>query len=118
MKKIILLVAMIITVMACDKSATSIKVSKTIERYELLAEYPNRKEKRLKEYLKVAFGNDSLLLNEGVGAGKEVKLASGTVFYLRHNPNKLEIEMLKEKNSTKGYQFFDEMASGIKKALN
>lgn len=118
MKKIILFVAMFITVVACNSNSTSIKVSKTAERNELLAEYPNRKEKRLMEYLKVAFGSDSLLLKDGIDNGKEIKLASGAVFYLRHNPRKLEIEMLLERNNTKGYQFFDEMAKGVKEALN
>lgn len=118
MKKIILYIAMFITVMACNKSSTSIKVNKTKERYELLAEYPAKKEQQLKRYLYSAFGKDSLLLNENVEAGKEIKLGNGTVFYLRYNPKKLEIEMLLEKNNQKGYQFFDEMARGVKKALN
>ncbi len=108
---------MIAMLIACDQGRTSVKVNKTLGRYELLAEYPEKKEKLVQEYLKMAFKKDSSLLKEGIDLGKEIKLSNRAIFYLRHNSGKLEIEMLKEKNNFKGNQFFDEIVGGIKKVL-
>jgi len=118
MKKIILIVTTLIIVMACNQEKTAINVNKTTEYYKLLAEYPFHKEKRLKDSLNAAFARDSLLLGVGIEAGKEVKLANGAVFYLKHDNRKLEVEMLLEKNNLKDRQFFDEMTSKVKNALN
>lgn len=118
MRKILLLVAMIVIVMACNKKGTSVKVTKSVDRYELIAEYPEQQTEKVTEVLKSVFKNrDSLLLTKSVSEGKEIILANGATFYLRYNPRKLEIEMLKEKNNLKGRQFFDEMTNEIKKVL-
>lgn len=109
---------MVIIVIACNKQGTSIKVNKTKERYELVAAYPNRKTEKVEKYLITVLANgDSVLRNANINTGKEVKLANGVVFYLRYNPGKLEMEMLLEKNNRTGYQYFDEMAKGIKAAI-
>ncbi|RZK00450.1 MAG: hypothetical protein EOO43_25190 [Flavobacterium sp.] len=117
MKKIIVFVTMVIIVIACSKQGTSIKVNKTKERYELVAAYPNRKTEKLEEYLKTVLGNGDIILREDIKTGKEIRLANSTIFYLRYNPGKLEMEMLLEKNNRTGYQYFDEMAKGIKAAI-
>lgn len=109
---------MFVIVMACNKNGTSIKVNKTNDRYELTAEYPERKTSKVTEMLKATFKNqDSLLLTKSVSSGKEITLANGTTFYLRYNPGKLEMEMLLEKNNTTGYKYFDKMVVDIKRAL-
>lgn len=109
---------MAIIVMACNKNGTSIKVNKNKERFELMAEYPHEKERQLSLFLQNSFKQDSRLLRQDLAIGKEVKLANGAVFYMRHNPRKLELEMLKAKNNAVGYQFFDEFVQGIKRVLD
>lgn len=119
MKKILLIIALAVLIMACNKSGTSIKVNKTKERYELIAAYPKRKDEKVMQVLKTAFKRkDSLLLTKSVSDGKEITLANGTVFYLRYNPGKLEMEMLLQKNNRTGLKYFDEMAANVKTALN
>ncbi|WAC42348.1 hypothetical protein [Pedobacter sp. SL55] len=118
MKKIILYIAMFITVMACNRKETSIKVSKTADRFELIAQYPDDKEKQLSVFLQNSFKQDSGFLRQDLAVGKEIKLTNGVVFYIRHNPRKLELEMLKAKNNAVGHQFFDELVKGIKRVLN
>lgn len=119
MKKIIALVTIAIIVMACNKKGTSIQLDKTKERYELTATYPNSKTEKLEGYLKAVLQNgDSVLHTEDIHVGKEIRLANGAVFYLRHNPGKLEMEMLVVKNNNKGYQYFDKVANGVKELLN
>jgi hypothetical protein len=119
MKKIIVFVTMIIIVMACNSKGTSIKINKTKHRHELVADYPGRKTKKLERYLNAALENgDDILLDEQAGTGKEIKLTNGTVFYLRYNPGKLEMEMLMEKNNATGHKFFDQITEGVKEALN
>lgn len=104
--------------LACNKSGTAIHVKKTEKRYELVAEYPERKTKKLEAYLKTAFENgDKVLHDEQINTGKEISFANGTVFYLRYNLCKLEMEMLVERNNTTGHRYFDEMAEGVKQAL-
>lgn len=118
MNKIIFMLTMFVVAMACNRNGTSIKVNKTAVRYELLAEYPVKKQVRLNKYLKAVMKKDSLLLKNTGDAGREIRLSNGATFYLKHNAGKLEMEMLKEKNNAKGLQFFDVITNEIRNALN
>lgn len=118
MKKILLYIALAVLIVACNKGGISITVNKTKERYELVAAYPKGKDDKIMQVLKTAFQNqDSLLLTRSVSDGKEITLANGTVFYLRYNPGKLEMEMLLEKNNRNGLKYFDTIAANVKEAL-
>lgn len=104
---------------ACNQGRTSVKVSKTATRYEMTAIYPERKTASVLLALKDSFKDqDTLLLNKNLGAGKELSLANGAVFYLRFNPGKLEMELLNAKNDQKGFDFFDKLVREVKSAVN
>jgi len=104
---------------ACNQGRTSVKISKTATRYELVAQYPERKTEKVLDVLRDSFKDqDTLLLNKNLSVGKELTLANGTVFYLRFNPGKLEMELLRAKNSDTGLNFFDKMVRKIKSAVN
>ncbi len=119
MKRIMLLMVILTMIYACNQGRTSVKVSKTDTRYEMLAEYPERKTEKVLDVLKNAFKDqDSLLLNKNLSSGKELTLANGAVFYLRFNPGKLEMELLNSKNNATGLEFFDKMVRGVKRAVN
>jgi hypothetical protein len=119
MKKIFLLLAMAIIVMACNKHETSLMVKKTNERLELSAIYPEYKQRKMNDVLKEIFkGKDSLLLTKDLTVGKEVKLSNGAIFYLRYHPGKLELEMLLERNKNAGRKYFDTLSRQLKHALN
>jgi len=119
MKRIMLLMVILTMIYACNQGRTSVKVSKTSSRYEMLAQYPERKTEKVLDVLKDLFKDqDSLLLNKNLSSGKELTLANGAVFYLRFNPGKLEMELLNSKNDRNGLEFFDKMVRKIKSAVN
>jgi|GEM_PF-3042087 len=119
MKRIMLLIVLLAMIYACNQGRTSVKVSKTATRYEMLAEYPERKTESVLDVLKDAFKDqDSLLLNKNLSSGRELTLANGAVFYLRFNPGKLEMELLNSKNDKNGLEFFDRMVRKVKNAVN
>ena len=104
---------------ACNQGRTSVRVSKTANRYEMVAVYPERKTGKVLDVLRDSFKEqDTLLLNKNLSAGKELTLANGAVFYLRFNPGKLEMELLRAKNSTVGLEFFDKMVRRVKGVVN
>lgn len=110
---------MITMIYACNRGRTSVRVSKTASRYEMVAVYPERKTEKVLAILKDSFKDqDSLLLSKDLNGGKEVNLANGAVFYLRFNPGKLEMELLRSKNSTVGLEFFDKMVRRVKSVVN
>lgn len=118
MKKILLLLALAVTVMACSTNETAIKVEKTKERLELSATYPKEKQQQFDAFLANVFkGKDSLLLTNDLSVGKEIKLSNGAIFYTRYNPGKLEMEMLLERNDLTGEKYFDTLSKQVKKAL-
>ena len=119
MKRIMLLMVLATMIYACNQGRTSVKISKTASRYEMLAEYPERKTEKVLDVLKDSFKDqDTILLNKNLSAGKELTLANGAVFYLRFNPGKLEMELLNSKNNTAGLEFFDKMVRKVKSAVN
>jgi hypothetical protein len=119
MKKALLVVVLGLFLGACNLnySNTSIKVKETAERYELTAKYPKTKAVFVQHCLKSTLKEDSIQLDEGVQAGKEMVLGNGVKFYLRSNPGKLEAEMIKSKNSALGYRYFDSMVKQIEATL-
>lgn len=119
MKRIMLLMVVVTMIYACNQGRSSVKVSKTATRYELVAEYPERKTAEVLDVLKDSFKDqDTLLLNKNLGAGKELSLANGAVFYIRFNPGKLEMELLNSKNGRNGLEFFDKIVRKVKSAVN
>ncbi len=119
MKRIMLLMVILTMIYACNQGRTSVKVSKTATRYEMLAEYPEQKTEKVLDVLKDAFKDqDSLLLNKNLSSGRELTLTNGAVFYLRFNPGKLEMELLNSKNDKNGLEFFDKMVREVKSAVN
>jgi hypothetical protein len=114
-----LLMVILTMIYACNQGRTSVKISKTAARYEMLAEYPERKTEKVLDVLKDSFKDqDTILLNKNLSGGKELTLANGAVFYLRFNPGKLEMELLNSKNSAAGLEFFDKMVRKVKSAVN
>jgi hypothetical protein len=117
--KIIMFGLLVMMMTACNlnSSGLSVTVKKTDERYEFKATYPDRKTPKVNDYLKKAFKNEDDTLFLQVEGGKEVVLANGTTFYIRSNPGIIELELLKKKNTSVGYHYFEELIEGIRDVL-
>ena len=121
MKKIYLIVALL-AVMASgcrlgDGTNQSIAVRSTDEAYNFKAVFPERKSKRVAEYIEDAL-KDERIFDKGYKKDAEILLGDGRRFYIKSYPGFIEIDFKKDKNSFTSYQKLKDLCMGIKETLN
>lgn len=106
--------------MGCDFNSDgnqSITVKKTDTEYNFKASYPERKTKKVIDYIEETLKDNQLFANESDRKNSDVSLADSTNFYLKAEPGLIVIDFKKQKNTYTSYKKMEDLCMGIKDLL-